>query len=89
MAGSAEIGAVAETDAALFELGVRVVETKRGDIEPHKEASLRALAAWPPSQGRAKVQQRLCRVQKCKSERQDAGLKGEPGAGKLALGLML
>ena len=43
MTGSAEVGSVTETDAALFELGMRVIETERGDIEPHEEAGLRAL----------------------------------------------
>ncbi len=43
MTGSAKIGAVAETDAALFELDVRVIETERGDIEPHEEAGLGTL----------------------------------------------
>jgi len=49
--GSAKIGAIAETDAALFELGVRVIETERGNIEPHKEASLRALAEHDAGHG--------------------------------------
>ena len=44
MTGSTKIGAVAETDAALFELGVRVVETERSDVEPDEEAGLRTLA---------------------------------------------
>ena len=34
--GAAEVGAVAETDTALFELGMRVLETEGGDIEPHQ-----------------------------------------------------
>jgi hypothetical protein len=43
MTRPAEIGAVAETDATLLELRVRVLEPEGGDVEPGEEARLRTL----------------------------------------------
>ena len=51
MARSAEVGAITETDTALFELGMRVLETERGDVEPHEEAGLRTLAQHDAGHG--------------------------------------
>ena len=44
MTRAAEVGAVAQADAALLEFSVRVVEAKGGDVEPDEEAGLRTLA---------------------------------------------
>ena len=51
MTGSTEIGAIAEADAAFFELGMRVIKTERGDVEPHEEAGLRTLAQHDAGHG--------------------------------------
>ena len=44
MARSAEVGAIAEADATLLKLCMRVRKAERGDVEPRQETRLWTLA---------------------------------------------